>query len=453
VSAAIESQATPTDSAATAGQLPRLIGAGTMAAVVIGTIIGSGIFRTPAAIAAEMGSIGGIALVWIAGGIVTLCLALSLAELATMYPRSGGLYVFLREAFGPGVAFVYLWTFLLVNPSNWAAISLIFAESLGRFVELTEAGKRLAAAALVVSVCAANYLSVRFAGRIQNVATTAKAVAVAAIALVIFALADGAGGALAAPASFAVPGFGAFGVALVAVLWPYEGVAGSCALAGEVRDPRRSLPRALVLSVLLVMVLYLAINAAYVYALPIEAVARSELVATDAMRAAVGPGAELAIAACIALSTFGAVAATSISDPRVFYASAREGLFFRATGAVHPRFLTPHVAIVFSGALAILYLSVRTFEELAAQFVLGMWLFYFLAVVGLVVLRIRRPAAERPYRVPLYPLVPAIVILGAGWLLLNSLIELPAISTINLALSAAGIPVYWLWTRLRRPRP
>lgn len=430
--------------------LPRLIGVWTMSAVVMGIIIGSGIFRSPAGIAAEIGSVGGIGLVWLAGGLITLCLALSLAELATLYPRAGGMYVYIREAFGRGAAFVYVWTFLLINPSNWAAISLIFGESIGRFAGLSDAGERLVAAALIVFVSTANYLSVRFAGRIQNVATFAKALALAAIAFVIFALADASGGAFAEPISFAVPGAGAFGVALVAVLWPYEGVAGSCALAGEVREPQRTLPRALILSVLVVMVLYLLINAAYLYAVPVAGVASSQLVATDAMRNAVGPNAELAIAACIALATFGSVAATSIVDPRVFFAPARDRLFFAAAGAVHPHFRTPYVAIVLSGVLAIIYLSVRTFEELAAQFVLGMWLFYGLAIAGLIVLRIRHPAVARPYRVPLYPLVPLVVVASAGLLILNALFDEGQRSSawLNLAATASGIPVYWLWTKL-----
>lgn len=434
--------------------LPRLIGTWTMAAVVMGIIIGSGIFRTPASIAAGIGSVGGIGLIWVAGGLITICLALSLSELATMFPHAGGMYVYIREAFGPAAAFLYVWTFLFINPSNWAAISLIFGESVGRFVGLSDTGKRAIAAALIVFVTVANYVSVRFAGRLQNVTTFAKAAALAAIAFVIFAHAGGSTGALAAPVDFSVPGVGAFGVALVAVLWPYEGVAGSCALAGEVRDPQRTLPRALIFSVLVVMVLYLLINAAYLYALPVAEVAASGLVATDAMRRAVGPHAELAIAACIAIATFGAVAATSIADPRVFFAPARDGLFFAHAGAVHARFRTPHVAIVFSGILAILYLSVRSFEELAAQFVLGMWLFYGLAVSGLIVLRVRHPTAPRPYRVPGYPLVPLVVVLSAGLLILNALFD-PGQRTsawFNLAVTAAGVPVYVLWTRLRARR-
>src|SRR5690606_2966674 len=294
------------------------------------------------------------------------------------------------------------------------------------------------------------YISVRFAASIQNFATSAKALALAAIALVIFFIGSGSEGALAAPIELSAPSMGAFGVAIIAVLWPYEGVAGACAISGEVRDPGRSMPRALILSVLLVMGLYLLINAAYLYVLPLDAVASSGLVAADAMQAVTGAKGAAAVAACVMLSTFGAVAAASISDPRVFYAMARDGAFFQRIGAVHPRFQTPYIAIVFSGALAIAYLWVRSFEELAAQFVLGLWLFYTLAVVGLIVLRVRRPELARPYRTFAYPLVPVVFVLAAGSLLLNSLVELPMIALANLAVTFLGIPVYFLWKRLRR---
>jgi APA family basic amino acid/polyamine antiporter len=436
--------------AAPAG-LPRRIGMLSCAAIVAGTIIGSGIFRTPADIASTVGSVGGIAAVWIIGGLVTICLALCLAELATMFPRSGGVYVYLREAYGPTMAFVFGWTFLLINPANWAAIALIFGEYAGSFAQLGETGKRVLASAIVAFVCTANYISVRFAASIQNFATSAKALALAAIALVIFFVGSGSNGALAEPITFTAPSLGAFGVALIAVLWPYEGVAGACAISGEVRDPGRSLPRALILSVVVVMVLYLLINAAYLYVLPLSQVSTSGLVAADAMQAVTGPKGAAVVAACVMLSTFGAVAAASISDPRVFYAMARDGLFFKRIGAVHPKFQTPHVAIVVSGALAIAYLWVRSFEELAAQFVLGLWLFYTLAVVGLLILRVRQPNTVRPYRTFGYPLVPVVFVLGAGSLLLNSLVELPKIALANLAVTFLGVPVYFLWKRLARP--
>lgn len=420
-----------------------------MIAVTMGVMIGSGIFRTPSSIAQMTGSVGGIALIWIAGGLVTLCLALCLAELATMFPRAGGIYVYLHEAYGPAVAFVFGWTFLIINPAQWAAITIIFADYVGAFMPLTASGKRLVASALIVCVSAANYFSLRFASAIQNFTTASKALALAVISLLLLTLGNGSGGALAQPAQWSLPGLGAVGVAIVAVLWPYEGVASSCALSGEVRDPARTLPRALILSVLGVMTLYLLINAAYLHVLPFAVVAGSGFVAAEAMQSVAGSAGAAFISACVLLSTFGAIAATAIVDPRVFYAMARDGLFFKRIGAVHPRYRTPHIAIVVSAALAIVYLWVRTFEELAAQFILGLWLFYALAVLAVIVLRFRRPDSARPYRTVGYPIVPAVFVLCAAGLLVSALIELPAISLINLGVTAAGIPFYFIW-KLRR---
>lgn len=434
------------DSAAPA-VLPRRLGAWSAGAVVIGLIVGSGIFRTPATVAEMLGTVGGVAAVWTVAGLVTLCLALCLAELATMFPRAGGLYVYLREAFGPAVAFVYGWVFLLVNPAAWAGIALICAEYVSALYPLTAVQQRLAATAAVSIVTVANYFSVALAAALQSTATLAKLLALAVIAGVIFASGDGAGGALAGPVTFHLPSAGVFGTAVVAALWAYEGAAAACAGFGEVRDPGRTLPRALVLGVGVVVVLYLVINAAYLYALPMRGVASSGSVAADAMRAVVGPFGAAIVAACAIVATFGALASTAMVDPRVFFAMARDGAFLAVVGRIHPRRQTPHVAVLTCGALAVLYLWIRSFEQLAAQFVLGMWLFYVLAVLGLFRLRAARPAATRPYRVPGYPVVPAVFLLAALGLLASALVELPLISLTNLAVVAAGVPVYLIWRR------
>lgn len=440
--------------------LPRRVGLWSATAILMGAIIGSGIFRTPADIAATMGSVGGSALIWVAGGVISICLALCLAELATMFPRPGGLFVFLREAFGPGVAFLWGWTFMLINPSQAAAIALISAEYLDRFVPLAAidamsgmpgAGKRVAATALILFVTISNYVSVRLAASIQNVATSAKVFAIVIIAATIFTIGSGEGAALSAPMSFTAPTLGAIGIAFVAVLWPYEGAASACALSGEVRDPARNLPRALIFGMIAVTVLYLLINVAYFYALPLAEVAGSGSVAADAMQAVTGPRGAAVVAGCVVVSTFGALAATGISDPRVVFAMSRERLFFERVGRVHPRYQTPHVAIVYLAALSVIYLWSRTIEQLAAQFILGFWLFYMIAVIGLVRMRRTRPDVPRPYRTWGYPFVPALFVLASGWLLVSSLFELPGISLLNLALTLAGIPVYLLWKRTAQP--
>jgi APA family basic amino acid/polyamine antiporter len=428
-------------------QLPRRLGMWSLVAVTMGLLIGSGIFRTPATIADLVGSAPAIAAVWVLGGLATLCLALCLAELGAMFPQAGGAYIYLREAFGPASAFAYGWTYLIVTPSSWAAITLIFAEYLGQFLPLSQTDKRIAATAVLLFVTTASYVSLTFATAIQGVATSAKTFALAGIAVVLFALGDGATGAFAQPAVSGSLTFGAFIVALVAVLWPYEGVVASCAMAGEIRDPQRNVPRALIISVVGVMALYLLINAAYLYVLPVATVASSGLVAADAMQRVTGGAGAAVIAACVMLATFGTVSASAIADPRVFYAMAVDGLFFRRIGLVHPRFQTPHIAVAVCGALSVLYIWVSTFEALAAQFILGVWPLYALTVAGLIWLRRRRPDADRPYRAPLYPLVPIVFLLAATALLVGSMVELPIVSLINFAIIGASYPVYLLWRR------
>lgn len=427
--------------------LPRRLGFWSATAVIIGIIIGSGIFKTPASIALAVDSVWVIMALWVAGGLVTLCLGLCMAELATLFPHSGGLYVYLREAYGPVVAFVFGWTFLLINPSVWSAIAIIFAQYFGQFVPLGPSGQRGVATTLILFVTVTNYFSVRLAVSIQNIATAAKTFALVAIAGIVFGMNDGAAGAFMQPSAVHWPALSALTAAFLAVLFSYEGVAGSCSVFGEVRDPARTLPRALIISVVTVTLLYLLVNAAYLYVLPLQTVATSELVAAQAMAATIGPAAAAIIAGCVMLSTFGAISATAIVDPRVFYAMARDGLFFRSIGTPHPRFQTPHVAVAISGVLACCYVWMRNFEQLAAHFVLGLWPFYLLAVAGLMLLRSRRPHALRPFRTPLYPLVPLVFIMTALGLLVISFIELPETSLINLGVAVLGIPVYLVWRR------
>lgn len=435
-----------------ASHLPRRLGLWTSTALVMGITIGSGIFRVPSSIAQSIDSVGTIALLWILGGVLSLCLALSLSELASMFPRPGGTFVFLREAYGPVVAFLFGWTFLLINPASWAGISLIFAEYLGHFVPLDAAEKRWVAGALIGLITFANYRSVTLAAAVQNVSTSAKALALLALAAAIFALGKGSDGALAAPIHLNVSNWGAFGVALIGVLFTYEGAAAFCALSGEVRDPARNLPRALLYGVALVTALYLLVNAAYLYVLPIDALKNSSLVAADAMARVAGHSAASLISALVMLSTFGAVAATAIADPRVFYSMAREGLFFQALGKVHPRCETPHVAVLVAGVIAIVYVSLRNFDQLIATFILGLWPFYALAVLGVIVLRFRQPQTPRTYRTWGYPVVPLVFVAAAILVLANSFLEQRAISLLNVAISLSGIPVYFVWRAFTRPK-
>lgn len=434
-----------------ADRLPRRLGVWSAAAVLIGSTIGSGIFRVPSTVAAEVGSVGAMGLLWVAGALVALFGALTLAELAAMFPRSGGIYVFLREAYGPLPAFLFGWTELLViRPSALGAIAMIFAAYLGAFVPLTDAAMRAVAAGAILTLAAANSRSVTWGAAVQNASTLAKVVALLAVALAAFLFADPAAGALAAAPQFAPASWGGFGIALIAVLWAYDGWADLTSIAGEVRDPGRTLPRALVGGVAVVAAVYFAVNAAYLYVLPLEAMAGSSLVAADAATRIFGAIGASLVAALVMLSTFGALNGVMMTGPRIFYAMAEDGLFFRPVAAVHPRYGTPYAAIALAALLGIGYLWLRTFEQLADAFILGIWPFYALAVGAVFLLRRRRAEAPRPYRTAGYPWVPLLFLLASLAMLLNALVEQPGSTLFGFGIILLGIPVFYGWRSLRR---
>jgi basic amino acid/polyamine antiporter, APA family len=428
---------------------PRL-GIWSTAAILVGVTIGSGIFRVPAVAAAETGALGATFLLWVVGGLVALFGALSIAELAAMYPRAGGIYVFLKEAYGPEVAFLFGWTRLLViQPAVIGAIALICAAYVSAFVPLTPGQVRLLAAGIIVVLAAANYRSMAWGAWVQNVSTVAKVAALLVLAGAIFLLGDPGGGAFAGETNWSPATWGGFGMALLAVMWTYDGWIDATYVAEEVRDPGRTLPRALGGGVLVVIGVYLVVNAAYLLALDMDEMAASELVAADAAMAVFGPVGASLVAGLVILSTFGALNGVTMTGPRVFFAMARDGLFFRPVAAVHPAFGTPHVAIGLAAGLGILYVSVRTFEQLAEAFVLGIWPFYVLCVLAVFLLRRRRPGASRPYRAWGYPVVPVLFLLASLAMLGNALVRQPLSTLLGFAIILSGVPVYRLWTRLR----
>jgi APA family basic amino acid/polyamine antiporter len=437
-------------SEATTGQLPRRLKLAAAVATVAGVTIGSGIFRVPAVVATQTDSAGGMLLVWVAGGLLTLCFALLLSELGAMHPRAGGLYVFIRESFGELAAFVYGWTFLLINPAGWAAISMVFAEYLGKFVPMTDFSRRSVAVSLIVLLASANYRSVLLGAGIQNVFTFLKVVALVSLAIFVMALGDPASGSFAGGISWAPATLPGFLLALVAVLWAYEGASSFCNMAGEVQNAQRNVPRALMLGVGGVMIVYLAVNVAYLYILPLDMIQNSPLVAADAAGRVLGKGATALISGLVMVSTFGALAGVTMSEPRLFYAMGRDRNFFAATGRVHPRYATPHVAIMVATGIACTYVSIRTFEQLAATFVLGLMPFYALAVIGVWRLRRTRPEADRPYRAFGYPWILFLYVAAVLLVLGNALIHTPAIALVNVAISLAGIPVFFLWKKFYR---
>lgn len=429
----------------TADALPRRLGLIATAGVVVGTIIGSGIFRMPSVVAGEVGSTAGVMTVWILGGLISLCGALSLAELAAAFPRSGGVFVYLREIYGNAIAFLFGWTMLFIGPAAIAGVSLVFAEYAASLTGAPAAAVRPIAAVAIAACSAVAYVSVQGMGRLLTAASAAKAGAIVALVFVAFLLGDGGAGSFGAGAPTPADArWAGLGIALVAALWAYNGFHDMVSVAGEVRDPGRVLPRALLAGMFLVVSVYVAANAAYLFVLPFDTLRGSPVVASDTMvRVAGGVGAGL-VAVMVMVSTFGAVLGIALTNPRVYYAIASAGLLFAPLARVHPRFRTPHVAVLAHAAVAMACVWWRTFEQLAASFVLGIWPFLALAAAGVLVLRRTRPSLDRPYRVPGYPVVPLIFVAGTAWIVASALIAQPAPTLAGIGLTLLGAPVYWL---------
>jgi amino acid transporter len=416
-------------------------------AVLVGTTIGSGIFRVPATVAGRLGEPGPFLLVWLVGGLLALFGALTLAELAAVFPRSGGVFAFLEEGLGRLPAFLFGWSQLVViRASALGAIATIFAEYLGYFVPLTDQQVHYVAAGVIAAVGTLNYLGVRRASVVMNLATVVKYLAL--VGLVLLAFGSGSGSTANLRPSFNL-GFNisAMGTALVSIMWAYDGWADLSYMGGEVRDPQRTLPRALVAGTLLIILIYLLVNTAYLYLVPIGEMADSRLIAAtaaDRIPMLAGRGGAV-IAAVVMLSTFSSVNGSMMSSPRIFFAMADRGLFFQRIAAVSPRFQSPSVAIWLSVGLGVGYVLFNDFQQLTDKFILGIWPFYILAVAGVFRLRRRRPDLDRPYRIPGYPVIPTLFLVAATGMVVNALLTDPVNTGITFGIILAGIPAYLVW--------
>ena len=426
-------------------RLPRTVGLFASIMVLIGITIGSGIFRVPATVAESLPSAGPFFLVWVLGGMMALFGALTLGELAALFPRSGGILAFLEEGFGSMPAFLFGWSQLVViRAAALGAISTIFAEYFGRFVPLTPAQVHWVAAGLIIAIGLINWVGVQRAAVVNNLATAVKYLALIGLVLLAFTAPTGSGGHFTPFWSGAIS-ISAVATALVPVMWAYDGWADLSFMSGEVKDPGRVLPRALVLGTLAIILIYLLVNMAYVYLVPLPEMAESGLIAaTAAERIPVlgGAGARI-IAAVVMISTFSSVNGTMMASPRIFFGMADRGLFFKGIARVSPRFKSPSTAILLATSLGVVYVLFNDFQQLAEKFVLGIFPFYVLAVVAVFVLRRRAPGLERPYRVVGYPVVPLLFLLGATGMILNRLITRTADTAFTFGIILAGIPVFY----------
>jgi basic amino acid/polyamine antiporter, APA family len=432
--------------------MPRSVSLLQTIAVSVGITIGSGIFRVPATVAAQLQAPGPILLCWVLGGVVALCGALTIAELAAALPRSGGIFAYLLEGYGPLPAFLFGWAELVVvRASALGAIATIFAEYLGYFVPLGAAHVRLTAALAIVLIGAINHVGVQSAAAVLSATTVLKYGVLLALGLLAFT-ATGGSGAHFAPAWPAVLSLSMLATALIPVMWTYDGWADPAYVAGEVSDPQRNLPRAVIAGTVCVMLVYLVVNVGFLYALDPHQMAAAKLIAaTVAARLPLlgGAGAAL-IAAAVVVSAFSSLNASMLVGSRIFFAMADRGLFFRIAARVSPRFATPSVGIWLATLLGVAYVLQNDFAQLADKFILGIWPFYALAVAAVFVLRRRSPALPRPYRVWGYPLVPVVFLLASLFMVLNALVRDPRNTGITFVIILAGAPVFWLRRRLTR---
>jgi APA family basic amino acid/polyamine antiporter len=440
--------------------LRRDLGVWAAAALVVGTVIGSGIFLVPKSMVAAVGSPGAVFAVWIFGGLLSLFGALAYAEMAAAMPEAGGEYVYLREAYGPFWAFVYGWTQMWVAKSgSIATLATAFFYYLANFFPALESPATVLAGleirwgqflamAVILLLAWVNYFGVKIGGEIQVAVTILKAALIAGI-VVIGLTAD-----VGATANFgttvnATGGFAGFFTALVAALWAYDGWNNVSMVSSEIKQPQRNLPLALILGTLVVIAIYLLANAAYFYVLPAQSVATSDRVAAEMMRRVYGSGGAAAVSVAAMISIFAALNGSILAGSRVPFAMARDGLFFRKIATVHPDHRTPSVSILaLSGWAAILVLSGR-FEQLFTYVIFASWILYAMAAAAVIVLRHKRPNLQRPYRTTGYPFVPVLFVLAAAALLFSTLRSSPVESMRGLALIIAGIPFYFYWRRRR----
>jgi basic amino acid/polyamine antiporter, APA family len=426
--------------------LPREIGILGSTAIVVGTIIGSGIFLVPHNVAQQVGSVSALYLVWIVGGALALAGALSLAELGAAMPEAGGIYVYLRESYGKLVAFLYGWgSLLVIDAGSAATLAVAFGIYAGGFFPLTPLEQKVLGAVVIAVLTLINILGVRKGTAVQTIFTIAKLGGLAIIIGCAIFLPPLAPAVAAHPLPTPHTTLSTFGVALVGVLWAYQGWHQLSYTAGEVKNPSKVLPIGFFVGTSIIIAVYLVANAAYLRVLPLPVMAEHQRVAASAMQFLVGPRGARFVSALILCSIFGALNGTILTAPRVYYAMAKDGVFFKMVSRIHPKFQTPAVALVLLGAWSAILAVSGSFEELYTYVIFAMWIFSGAAIAGVIILRRRLPDLHRPYLVWGYPFLPIAFILASLAIVVNTLVTKPLESVLGLAIVLAGIPLYYAW--------
>ncbi|MFQ5704683.1 MAG: APC family permease [Gemmatimonadales bacterium] len=430
-------------------QLERAIHLPHATAMVVGTIIGASIFVQPSEITGQVNSVTGVFLVWLVAGTLTLFGSLVCAELSSIYTKSGGVYIYLTEAYSPSVGFLWGWAmFWSMHSGIIAAISVVFARYVGFFVPLEPAGLKIVAVALIVLLSLVNYRGVRHGSTLQTTFTIGK---LAAIALIIFL------GVLLGsrvPQHFQTSGpsqlsLRGFGLAVSAGLFAFGGWHMVTYNSEETVHPQATIPRALLYGSLIVTACYVAMNAVYMYVLPLDTLASSTRVAADAANAVIGSGGGAVMSALVIFSTFGALSGIILSGPRVYFSMARDGLLFNWLATVHRSYRTPHRAIVIQAMWSSILVLTGTYRTLFTRVVYTEWIFFGLMALGLILLR-RRNTPPRGYFIWGYPVVPVIFVAASLLVVTNQIVSDPTESILGLSFVLVGLPVYLFWANKAR---
>lgn len=441
------------DTSGAAPQFTQAIGLARATAMVVGTIVGASIFVQPSLVSGAVPTPTGVLLVWTFAGFLTLIGALVCAELSSAFPRTGGVYVYLREAYAPSVAYLWGWAmFWVMHSGIIAAIATVIGRYAGHFVTLGDQGTRLVGVGSILVLTAVNYVGVRQGSALQTVFTAIKLLAVGAIVVagVIYVASHELSAAPEAgrQSSASVAGFVA---AMVAGLFAYGGWHMVTYAAEETKDATRTIPRSLLIGTLVVTAAYIAVNASYLAVLPMEAVTQSTRVAADFAVVVTGAGGAQAISALVLLSALGGMTGIILAGPRVYLAMARDGLLFRWAGELHPVYRTPHRALLLQAAWSSVLVLTGTYRALFTRVVYTEWIFFAMMAASLVLLR-RRPEYQPAYKVWGYPVLPGIFVASSAAIVLHQLWQEPKDAAYGLALVLAGLPVYWIWTRMTSPQ-
>jgi APA family basic amino acid/polyamine antiporter len=429
-------------------KLKRVMGLPQATAMVAGTIIGAAIFVQPAEITGQVPSVGGTFLVWLIAGVLTFFGALVCAELSSIFTQSGGVYIYLKEAFSPSIGFLWGWSmFWIIHSGIIAAIAVIFARYVAFYVALSDTAIKVIAIGIIVVISAINYLGVKQGSTVQTLFTLGKVVAIVFIVIVGFVFGS------KVPEHVVTKGIASneisishFFLALVGGLFAFGGWHMVTYNSEETINPRKTIPRALMLGTVIVTVCYIAMNAVYMHILPLEVIASSKRIAADAANALLGYGGGSFMSALVIFSTFGALTGIILCGPRVYYSMARDGLLFRWIGAIHSRYRTPYRAIIIQAVWSSILVATGTYKKLFTRVIYTEWLFFGLMTIGLFLLR-RRSGITRRFSIWGYPVIPAIFILSSVAIIANKMISDPQESLFGLALVLGGLPVYFIWIK------